>query len=141
MKALDRVIVIRRYRGEALVASGTRIVFRRRDPAISVLPANVNCEIRLHLARMRTAGTLPYRRTFCWMCLHRVLLQAALLDERLAAPRFLADMGEMSGVLLHMVEHRVLAILDLAAIRTDKLPLLIPHIRHLRCECHPTRSW
>ncbi len=127
MKALDSMIVICGYRRKASLTSGTVTISRRgRDPTLSMLPTNMNDEIRLHLACVVTTRAIPHGCALYGMGLHRVLLEATLLDKGLAAARLLADMCHLSGMLLHMIEHGVLTVLDNATIRTDELSLLIP---------------
>ena len=132
------MIVIRGHRREAPLATTAFPIRCRRDPPLSVLPTNVNDEICLHLASMVAAWAVPYGCALLGMRLHCVLLEATLLNKGLTAARLLADMRHLSSMLLHVIEHGVLTLLDIATFRTDKLPLLIPQVSHLCYGGHPT---
>lgn len=57
------------------------------------------------------------------MSLEHVLHESALLDEALLT--HVADMRQISSVLLHVVEHRVLPSLGYSAVRAHELTLLV----------------
>jgi hypothetical protein len=136
------MIIIRSRRCERLLASaaGGASRVQWRNPAAAVFPTDVNNQIRLHPADMIAAdsGTCPrWCLTFGRMCLRHVLLQAALLNERLATTWLFADMHacRVPGMLLHVVEHRILAGLNLSAFGTNKSTIGITNVSHLRSDC------
>jgi hypothetical protein len=102
-----------------------------------VLPANMNNEIRLHLACVWATGAGPCRSSLCGVCLHPMLLEAALLDEGLSTPRLGADMGTIIRVHLHVVEHCILSCLCDTAFGADKLSFLVTNV----CRGHPEWWW
>jgi len=122
---LDGVIVIGCGRGELLIASST-CIGHRRNPSGPVFAPNMDDEIRFHLTRVITTRTVPESCTFYRMRLHHVLLETGLLDEGLATARLHTNMIENPGMLLHMIEHSVLALLNVPAFRAYKLTLLVP---------------
>lgn len=63
------------------------------------------------------------------MGLYHMLLEPALLDKSLRADP--THMCQLPSVLLHVVEHRVLARFRHATVRTDKLTRGVAQIRHL----------
>ena len=141
-EAGGRMIIIRSRRCERLLASAAGRASRVhwRNPAAAVFPTDVNNQIRLHPADMIAAGGGTFPRwclTFGRMCLHHVLLQAALLNERLATTWLFANVHacRVPGVLLHVVEHRILAGLDFSTFGTDKSTFCIANVSHLRSDC------
>jgi len=127
-KTLYGMVIVGRRRRVLLLTSDTAIRTHGGDPVTAVLPANVNNEIRLHLACMGTAGAGPCRSSLCGVCLHPVLLKAALLNEGLSASRLCAKMGAIIGVHLHVIEHCILSFLCNTAVGADKFSLLVTNV-------------
>ena len=86
---------------------------------------------------MVTAGTVPEGGTGGGMGLHHVLLEPGLLDKGLAASRLCTNVVEDTGMLLHVIEHSVLALLDNAAVRAYKGTGLVPRVSHFDGRSHP----
>ena len=96
------------------------------------MPAtDVDDKIGLHLASVIATGTIPQSCTLGMMGLHHVLLEPGLLDKGLAAARLCANVVEHTGVLLHVIEHSILALLNDPTIWTDKGTVFISQISHL----------
>ncbi len=114
-EALNRMIEIRRSRRELLLTTGTPVIPDRRNPAGAVLSPNMYNEIGFHLTRMSATGTRPQGPFRC-MHLRNMLLESTLLNERLSATRLRTDMIHLSGMFLHMIEHRILTILSNTAL-------------------------
>jgi len=131
------VIIVRGGRGKLLLASGAGPLFGRGNPPGAMPTPDVDNEIGLHLASVVTAGTIPDSGALGGMGLHHVLLEPGLLDKGLAASRFGTNVVEDTGVLLHVIEHSVLALLDDSTIRADKGTGLVPQISHFDGRCHP----
>lgn len=77
---------------------------------------------KLHYRTARRSSGLRVR-------LYHVLLEPALLNESLRAHG--TCMGHLPGVLLHVIEHRVLALLGNTAVGAGKFTRLVTQIRHL----------
>ena len=122
------MIIIRRIRFEDSLAPLTQTVDLRlgfRNPSRAMHPANVNHHVVLHGAGTGTTRTGPLGPRFLSMHLHHVLLQAALLDERLVTSGLLTWIIEGARVPLHMIKHGVLTFLCFSAIRTNKETFVI----------------
>jgi hypothetical protein len=88
---------------------------------------NVNQQIRLHLAYMVTTWAIP-----CGLCssrvrLHHVLHEPTLLYELCIAGT--TGMFEVTRMLLHVIEHCVLARLCDSACWADEQPLIVLNVR------------
>lgn len=133
------MIIIGGGRGEEFVASNTtRGRIEGRDPSFAVFSPDMDDEVHLHPALVCTAlgGTRPQRsRSLYGMRLHSVLLQPALLYERLATTWFTTHMRSIPGVFFHMVEHCVLTSLGDPAIGANKGPLWCTNIGHFDAFC------
>jgi hypothetical protein len=71
------------------------------------------------------------------MSLGHMLLEAALLNEGTITTCLSAPVTEISGMLLQMIEHRILTICDLIAMRASKLSCVIAAILGLfYCKNH-----
>jgi hypothetical protein len=99
-----------------------------------VFATHVNQQIRLHPTAVWTERTRPdlnrcaLGRSYLRVGLKYVLLETASLDEAFTAPVDLADMVQLSGMLLHVIKHRILTLLCNTAVRTDKLARGIPSV-------------
>ena len=102
-----------------------------------MLASDVDQQIGLHLGGVVAAWACVGRRR-AWLCvgLEHVLDQAALLNKALRT--HVADIRFVSSVLLHVVEHRVLASLRDPAVGANELPLLILVVDEFRTG-HRTR--
>jgi len=99
-----------------------------------VFAPDVNQQIGLHLAHVVTARTGPCRLGTGWMRLHHMLHEPTLLNKlRIAGP---TCMVVFACMLLHMIEHRILACLCDTAGWADKEPLLILNVCQLLNLCH-----
>lgn len=130
------MVIIRRCRGELpRTATTGRRARSCGHPTTAVLPRNVNKQIRLHATRVVTARARVLRYSTAGrggslrMGLDHVLLEAALLDEALRAHT--THVRQLSGMLLHVIEHRILALLGNSAIGADKLTCGVAQIGHL----------
>lgn len=104
-----------------------------------MLARHVNQHVRLDLTAVVTERTIP---TLAGVGIVRVrtlrmrgcpvLMEAALLEKALAAVG--AGVRQFSGVLFHMVEHRVLTGLRDSTVGAHELPLLVPDIDSLRLD-------
>ena len=137
METLYGVVVIGGGRCELFLTTGTGSVLQFRNPSGSVFATEVNKEIRLHLAGVRTERTDLERRSFGGVRLYPVLLEPALLDKCFTASRLRTDMGICAGVFLHMIEHGVLTRLRFAAVRADEVPDIVAYICEffVCCQC------
>jgi len=91
---------------------------------------NVDHEIGLHPRYVVAAGARPGRQILrCRMSLEHMLGEPTLLNEALGTLG--ANMLELPEMFLHVIEHRVLALLDHAAVGADKLPLGVANVGHL----------
>ena len=79
----------------------------------------------------RPRGLLSFDR----MSLNHMLLQAALLNERLATTWLGADVLRIACVFFHMIKHSILASLDFSAFGTNKVAGIIANVRHLGSDC------
>lgn len=111
------MVEVGRGRGETLVAlrACTGVRLNRQMHA-----RNVNLHVGLHPATVVAAGTAPHLVVSDGMRLRGMLVQPALLNKSPIASRYRADILHISCVLLHMVEHRVLALLGYRAERALK---------------------
>jgi len=131
------VIVIGCYGGECLLAATAATTIgasKGRNPPGAVLPTNVDHQIRLHLAVMGTAGTIPDYRVRCGVGLEHMLLETTLVHELLAA---FADVLVDPGVLLHVIVHCVLSRLNNSAFRTDEVSICVLEICQFCSRRHP----
>ena len=146
------MVVIGRRGCERLVAAGADTRARHGwNSRTTVLTGDVNDHVGLHGRPVLAAGAGEAAGSaLCPVNLELVLRQPALLNEALAAAGLVAGPLELTGVLLHVVEHRVLALLCLSAVRTDKQALLILEVLGLadllrrlgrRHGNHPTGAW
>lgn len=130
------MVIVRRCRREALCAAAAR---HRTgggwNPAGPVFPRNVDHQVRLHPTRVVTARATPIRyldtgrRRLLGVRLNHMLLETALLNEALRTHA--ANMRQISGMFLHVIEHSVLPRRCKIALRTDKFARVIPQIGHL----------
>ena len=90
------------------------------DPAGPMLPADVNCHVRLRRAAVVAEGAIQQGIRRVAMHLPHVLREAALLNEALAAAFDAANVFHLPRVLLHdVVIHSVGPCLGLPAFRAD----------------------
>lgn len=81
---------------------------------------NVNLHVGLHPATVVAAGAAPHLVVSDWVRLRCMLVQPAFLNKFTVASGHRADILHISCVLLHVVEHRVLAVLSYVAERALK---------------------
>lgn len=97
---------------------------------------NVNQQIGLDGAAVVAAGATVCGSSIggLWMHLKHVLNEATLLNKSLGAK--VARMCKVSGMLLHVVKHSILALLRFIAVRAYKFSLLVLGV-DVFCVCHP----